>query len=74
MACAWTNNAASINGMTLRKLFYVKINWEWTEEGLWNQVRNNKKVLEFLLVVKVFIIDEIFRISSNLLDAIDFVL
>ena len=75
VACAWTNNAArNINGMTLHKLFCAKINWECTEEGLWNQVRNNKKILEFLLGVKVVIIDEIFTIRSNVLDAIDFVL
>ena len=75
VACAWSNNAAqNIDGVTLHKLFCAKVNWEWTGEGLLQELTRKPRSLDFLLDLKVLIIDEIFTVKSTVFEAIDFVL
>ena len=75
LACAVTNNAArNIDGLTLHKLFRAKINWEWTIEGLWDQVKRHSSTRRVLSDAKILIIDEISTVKASILEAIEGVL
>ena len=66
VACSVTNNAArNIDGLTLHKLFRAKINWEWSVEGLWDQVKRHSSTRRVLSDAKILIIDEISTVKAT---------
>ena len=75
VACSVTNNAPrNIGCITLHRLFRDKINWEGSNNGLWESLQSNISVPRSLLYIYVLIIDEISTVKASVLDAIDAVL
>ncbi|KAI0566563.1 AAA ATPase [Gracilaria domingensis] len=74
-ACAHTHQASKpIGGRTVSSVFGIHANWAISKEKLLDEVKKNKWKINDLRRIQVLIIEEVFLLNSETLEAIDAVL